>query len=180
MRLNLGCGDRYVNGWINVDLPDMPHYADQRVDLTGQLPWPAHSLSHIYAGHVLEHLELGQAFSLVKRLLPLTQHNGVIMLVGPDIDLAEKMIAAGAGLAEMYGATLDSLKYGAGRWSGDVHHWECRQSILEDMLRDAGWSDIVSMDIWEAAHDWPVADPRPRWQCAVTATAHQLSVGERT
>lgn len=175
MRLNLGCGDRYVEGWTNVDLPGMPHMADQRVDLTGELPWPQHSLSQIYAGHVLEHLKFPEAARLVARLKPLMRNQGTIMLVGPDIDLAEKMIAAGA---EMWGATLDSLKYGAGRWSGDVHHWECTQAALEDMLRDAGWSDITGMDIQEAAaHDWPVADPRPRWQCAVTATA--LPVGER-
>lgn len=171
MNLNLGCGDRYAEGWVNVDLPDMPHRVDQRVDLLGELPWPERSIQCVYAGHVLEHLHKDDAYSLVARLLPLMRHNGAIMLVGPDIGLAENMLAAGAGLAEMYGATLDSLKYGAGRWAGDEHHWECHGYILEDMLTSAGWSTVTPMNMDEVAATWPVADPRPRWQCAVGALA---------
>ncbi len=169
MKLNLGCGDRYVKGWVNVDLPDMPHRKDQSVDLTGELPWVDESIECVYAGHVLEHLALDDCRILLARLLPLMIPSAPIMLVGPDVNLAEALIPEGA--SDQFGATRDSLRYGAGRWSGDVHLWECTSEQLEDLLIEAGWSSVVARPIDEVALLWPVADPRPRWQCAVGALA---------
>lgn len=169
MKLNLGCGDRYVEGWVNVDLPDMPHRKDQSVDLTGELPWVEGSIECVYAGHVLEHMELSACHEFLTRLRPLMLRGAPIMLVGPDVDVAEALIPEGA--ADEFGATLDSLKYGAGRWSGDVHQWECTWRQLEVLLEDTGWSRVTPRPIDEVALLWPVADPRPRWQCAVGALA---------
>lgn len=168
MRLNLGCGDRYATGWTNVDFGS-PHLKDETVDLTGELPWGSCSVEAVYAGHLLEHMKLSDCRNLLMRLRVVVAPNCAIMLVGPDVERAQRMIDAGAGLAEMYGATLDSLRYGAGRWSGDVHEWECTEAQLVVLLQETGWSHITPMDIDEVALLWPVADPRPKWQCAVGA-----------
>lgn len=170
MKLNLGCGDRYVSGWVNVDLPGMPHPVDQSVDLTGELPWPESSIECVYAGHVLEHLHLDDAYGLVARLLPLMVKTGAIMLVGPDIVKAHE-IFPGDDISDEFGVTLNMLRHGADRWGGDAHHWECTSLILQDMLMSAGWANIAPMNMDEVALFWPVADARPKWQCAVGALA---------
>jgi predicted SAM-dependent methyltransferase len=170
LRLNLGCGDRYAPGWINVDYGS-PHPKDLEVDLTGELPWGSGTVGMVYAGHLLEHLHLDDCRALLTRLRPLMKLGGVIMLVGPDVDRAQRMIDDGAGLAEMYGATMDSLRYGAGRWSGDVHMWECTEEQLVSLLEETGWMSITTQDIADVAQTWPVADSRPQWQCAVGAIA---------
>lgn len=168
MLLNLGCGDRYADGWINVDY-ESPHRKDQTVDLTGELPWEPRSVAQAYVGHLLEHLTLDDCRNLLRRLRPLMVLGGAIMLVGPDVERAQRMIDDGAGLAEMYGATMDSLRFGAGRWSGDVHRWECTEAQLVDLLVETGWTSIVTYKIDDVAPVWPVADRRPQWQCAVGA-----------
>lgn len=59
MRLNLGCGSRKMEGWVNVDASPTCS-PDLIVDLE-RLPWPfeTDSVTEILLSHVLEHL--GQA-----------------------------------------------------------------------------------------------------------------------
>ena len=56
IKLNLGCGHKKLDGWVNVDSVAACH-PDQVVDLE-KFPWPWEdsSASHILMSHVLEHL----------------------------------------------------------------------------------------------------------------------------
>jgi predicted SAM-dependent methyltransferase len=164
VKVNLGCGDRYAADWWNVDHAGSPYRKDATVDLTGPLPWTPSSISHVYAGHVLEHLTVQQCLDLLHRLRPLMTLNGQIMVVGPDLDRARAMLAAGT-----LDVTLDSLRFGGNRWPGDQHQWECEPLLLADMLKTTGWVDVTEILIGEVPDLWPVADRRPVWQCAVHA-----------
>jgi len=53
MRLNLGCSDRHLAGFVNVDI--VPP-ADELVDLTKPWPWGDDSVSLIEAEDIIEHL----------------------------------------------------------------------------------------------------------------------------
>jgi predicted SAM-dependent methyltransferase len=53
MKLNLGCSDRHVEGYVNVDLAPP---ADQIVDLTGPWPWPDSSVDEVLALDICEHI----------------------------------------------------------------------------------------------------------------------------
>lgn len=163
MRLNLGAGDRYADGWHNVDFGS-PHRKDQTVDLRGVLPWPAASITHAYLGHVLEHLTINACQRLLAQLLHRMTPGGQIMIVGPDINRARAM--AEAGTLEV---PLDSLRFGAARWDGDQHLWECTPDIIVGLLDDTGWAGIEEVDINDVPDMWPVADRGPQWQCAVAA-----------
>jgi hypothetical protein len=164
MRINLGCGDRYAEGWINVDWAGSPHRKDETVDLTGELPWPENSIQAVYAGHVLEHLTLYQCHELLSRLRRCVMITGTIMVVGPDLPTAYRMAEEGT-----LDVTIDSLLYGAERWPGDRHQWESSAGKTTALLLNAGWVEPRSTTVAEAATYWPVADARPQWQFAVSA-----------
>lgn len=168
LRLNLGCGERYADGWTNVDHAGSPHRVDETVDLAGPLPWPDGSISHIYAGHVLEHLPIQSALDLLARLLPATASGGQIMVVGPDVVRGAELAAAGRLEDWM---SLDLLIHGARRWHGDEHHWACEAAVLLDMLKETGWVDVTEIPIADVPPLWPVVDRGPAWQCAVGAVA---------
>jgi hypothetical protein len=162
MKVNLGCGDRYAPGWVNVDWSGSPHRKDQEVDLTGELPWPPGSLYTIYAGHVLEHLSLVQCQELLGRLFVCGADTCTIMVVGPDLPTAYRMQEQGT-----LDVTIDSLLYGAERWPGDKHLWESSAATTNALLTQAGWSDIHDVALNEVAAYWPIADARPQWQFAL-------------
>lgn len=162
MLLNLGCGDRYEAGWHNVDRPDMPHRKDEAFDLRRPLPWAG--LTHVYAGHVLEHLFVDEVHTLLERLRHCMSTDGELMVVGPDVTVALGMAAAGT-----LDVTMESLENGGHRWPGDEHRWHCNQWVIAHMLSVAGWKDITRMGVNSVPAFWPVADRGPQWQCAVSA-----------
>jgi hypothetical protein len=169
MRLNLGCGDRYVGGWHNVDHDDCPFPVDERVDLTRPLPWERGSIELVYAGHVLEHLEQWDAARLLGQLRPCMISGGQIMVVGPDAALARSLEHAGA-FDYSHGHTPAQIEHGACRWPGDEHRWECSAAKTVMMLIDAGWREVLG-PLDHIPDEWPVADRRPSWQFAVSAVA---------
>lgn len=162
MKLNLGCGDRYAPGWHNVDHAGSPHRRDETVDLRGELPWTG--VTHAYAGHLLEHLYVGQALKLLRRLRGCMADGGQLMVVGPDVLLAEAMAIAGT-----LDVTMASLTDGGHRWVGDEHRWHCTTACVEEMLTATGWREITRVGIGNVPDVWPVADRGPKWQCAVSA-----------
>jgi hypothetical protein len=162
MKLNLGCGDRYAEGWWNIDSADCPHRMDETIDLRSRLPWV--EVEYMYAGHVLEHLRVGECLDVLPRLLRCMMPGGELMVVGPDV-----LIAMGMAVAGTLDVTLDELKYGAKRWPGDEHRWECGATDVMGLLRVTGWSEITEVGISNVPAMWPVADRGPRWQCAISA-----------
>ncbi len=164
MNLNLGCGDRYQPGWHNVDHAGSPHQKDETVDLTEPLPWAQAIVEHAYAGHVLEHLTLDECHHLLTNLRPCMTTDGVLMVVGPDLNRAGTLAAAG-----VLDVPIESLQFGAHRWPGDEHRWECTPEVITKLLVAAGWQKVEEIGIADVPSLWPVADRRPIWQCAVEA-----------
>lgn len=158
MKLNVGCGNHYAPGWVNVDLnstvnPDV-------VCVGVHLPFPDGMFTAVYAGHVLEHLDYHPDVpTALTEMVRVLAPNGTICLVGPDVDLADTFppdIAHGA-------------RYGAGRWAGDVHRWPCTEALLLNAARKVGLTATpVDLDV-VAATGWPIVS-LAGWQTAVTVT----------
>lgn len=79
--LNLGCGSRKIEGWINCDA-FAECEPDRIVDLNKPLPWPDNSVDQIIMLHVLEHVqEWWQCFTECARIL---KPGGMLQINVPD------------------------------------------------------------------------------------------------
>ncbi len=166
MKLNLGCGNHYAPGWTNVDIE---RNDEVKPDIQGNLmdlPDEIQGVTHVYLGHVLEHLPLGTIAPALSKLWERCVPGVKIVVVGPDCDRARQLDRAGS----LYGITLQDVVYGAGRWKNDVHLWECTPGRLERILTRSGVQSVRHVDITsDELAEFPVTS-RVNWQCAMLAS----------
>jgi len=86
-KLNLGCGENYLKGWVNVDISNKDIYGkeikvDARHDLD-KIPYPfkSNEFDEVLMKHVLEHLD--DIYSVINELLRITKPCGKIKLIVP-------------------------------------------------------------------------------------------------
>lgn len=90
-RLHLGCGKRYVDGWINVDGKPFLVRKDLWLDIRNGLPFGDGSMALIYSSHTFEHLYLSELQRLVAECRRVLRGGGVMRVCVPSL---ERMIAA--------------------------------------------------------------------------------------
>jgi predicted SAM-dependent methyltransferase len=118
LKVNIGCGPRPLEGWINIDaFPMSPSVIAW--DCRRSIPLPDGSASFIFAEHFFEHIERPkQTDRFLSECLRVLEPGGIIRLVVPDAGLyLHKYCEPGwDGFAETRplrkekGAYIDSLK----------------------------------------------------------------------
>lgn len=92
IRLHLGCGSRYLNGYINVDLPQhqrelIQGKVDVAADFRSLIYEPA-SVSEIRTHHALEHFTRAGALKLLIQWRQWLEIGGTLHIETPDFDTA--------------------------------------------------------------------------------------------
>jgi predicted SAM-dependent methyltransferase len=93
LKLHLGCGTRFANGWVNIDAFEQPQL-DLRWDLRDPLPCGGGVAELIYSEHVLEHFEKEDADVLLREAFRLLAPRGRLRLGVPDAALYMSHYAA--------------------------------------------------------------------------------------
>lgn len=94
LRLHLGCGPNYKEGWVNVDLGD---HVDLALDIRRELPFADDSCKIIYSEHVFEHIDYPQpALSLLAELYRVLEPGGTLSLAVPDAEMVLNAYVLGA------------------------------------------------------------------------------------
>lgn len=81
IKLNLGSGGDYINGYVNVDL--YADRADERFDIS-KLPYQDNSIDEIRAYHVIEHFDYLQAHDVFKEWNRVLKSGSKIFVETPD------------------------------------------------------------------------------------------------
>ena len=90
MKLHLGCGTRYFDGYVNIDFPPSHHTvqssirADRYEDLR-TLSYPKESLEEVRLHHVFEHFPRPVAPALLCRWRDWLQVDGLLHMETPDL-----------------------------------------------------------------------------------------------
>ena len=154
--VNLGSGNYYQDGWINVDLPGNGVRVDVAHDITERLPFVDGSVDRVYMGHVLEHVDYDQVVYVLEDVLRILVPGGEGCIVGPDV---------GNTLRLGHRNMVDVVLYGANRWGGDTHLWTSTGEAHFYAARLAGFAAKLVMPA-DVPDGWPVVSREP-WQFAV-------------
>lgn len=83
IKLNLGSGGDYIEGYVNVDL--YAEKADERYDIA-KLPYPDNSVDEIRAFHVIEHFDYMYGHEVLHEWHRVLKVNGRLHLETPDLE----------------------------------------------------------------------------------------------
>ena len=85
IKLNLGCGLRKLEGFINIDNRSEVS-PDLLCDITEGLPYPDNSVDRVRAHDILEHVALGKTVPLIEEIYRVLRPGGVFEHYTPSTD----------------------------------------------------------------------------------------------
>ncbi len=140
MKLHLGCGHRYLEGWINIDGPkDELPYDDLAADLHSKiedLHYPDNSVDEILLEAVFEHFPRHVAIMQLRKMYLWLKPGGTLTLLVPDFWGTVKMLRKSKSAKEslfwyrhLFGPQ-DSLEYGTHYDAFDVRKLKYLFSVV--------------------------------------------------
>lgn len=160
IKLNLGCGTDYKNGWINIDnnSDDNIEKLDINQDLRQPLPFENDSVDFIFNEHFIEHLTVEEGVAAVKEMMRILKPGGVIRMATPDLEITvDKYLNLPIEkdpTVKNFG--LDFIKTKAERinitfrWWG--HKWLYDWEELERRLKEAGCNNLKRCELRKSDH----------------------------
>lgn len=120
--VNLGCGTRYLNGWINIDF-----YAHSKEVISHNLlegiPFPDEQFEVVYHSHVLEHFSKKEGKVFLKECYRVLKKGGIMRLAIPDLE----------SMARTYIQELDKALQGDEK--AELNHQWMLIELIDQMVR---------------------------------------------
>jgi predicted SAM-dependent methyltransferase len=136
-RLHIGCGQRAIAGWINIDNKALPG-VDRVLDVRRRLPF--RGVSAIYAEHFLEHLAFDEGFRFLKECRRVLAPDGILRLSTPNLDWV--YATHYRPLSSSAEETLRDCFQLNRAFHGWGHQFLYNRSTLEAALKAAGFATI--------------------------------------
>jgi len=144
--LHLGCGPKYLPGFVNIDANPM-RKADIWLDVRRGLPFASGSVDSIYSAHMIEHLYPDELERLLRDCVRVLKAGGGMRIIVPS--LSNAILAFQQNRRDWFyddfPRHFDSL---GGRFSNFVfcdgqHRTAFDLSYLEEVLHKAGFREVV-------------------------------------
>jgi hypothetical protein len=146
LRLHLGCGDKIIDGFINID--NRKELVGVTVDDISTLSSIENeTVSLIYACHILEHFPRHEYESVLKRWYEVLNANGVLRMSVPDFEKIYEYYGETKNLKDLLG-----LLYGGQDYRTNFHHCAWDFKTLKSDLISIGFKSISKYDWRETDH----------------------------
>lgn len=146
MRLHLGCGENYIEGYTNIDFPPSSHtlqnktVADLYADIT-KLKYPHNSLDEIRIHHVFEHFRRPSAAAMIASWNNWLVHEGEVYIEVPDLAEMSKVIISPLSTFSQI-AIAERHLFGSHEASWAAHYESYNKQIFSKLLYLFGYKKI--------------------------------------
>tara|TARA_Y100000768_G_scaffold61033_1_gene41470 strand:- start:2734 stop:3291 length:558 start_codon:yes stop_codon:yes gene_type:complete len=142
-KLHLGCGERYLSGYIHVDINKLDN-VDIVTSVDNLAMFEDDSIDEIYSSHVLEYFDKFESLEVLSEWRRVLKKNGILRLAVPNF----------SSLVEVYNSTnnIDNVIGPiVGRWeinkAEKIYHKQIFDfKSLKNQLEHVGYRDV---DYWE-------------------------------
>ncbi len=150
VRLHLGCGEKYLEGYTNIDYPQseqsvIKSHADVYADLR-TLTYPDGTVDEIRSHHVFEHFSRAEALKLLARWRTWLKPNGTLIIETPDFTTSATMFLHSSNMRRR--AQLSRHIYGSeeASWATHKDYWDRKKFAFT--LRKFGFRNIKISNYW--------------------------------
>jgi predicted SAM-dependent methyltransferase len=141
MKINLGCSDRPIPGYVNIDIKNPK--ADVLADIR-HLPYEDGSIDEIYASHVLEHFGRYEFMDVLREWRRVIKPGSFIYIAVPDIESSIKYYNKTGNLHALYGQF-----WGGQRDEYDHHKFGYTFDTLSEYLKQVGFINPMRYDTFK-------------------------------
>jgi hypothetical protein len=146
MKLHLGCGEKILDGYTNVDIRSNLK-CDVIDDVKFLNKFENDTITEIYASHVLEHFSRHEYMTVLTRWYDVLSNGGILKISVPDIEKVMLMYNSGTKLKTLWG-----LMYGGQTYDENFHYVGFDYYTLKEDLEKIGFIDIKLWDWRKTSH----------------------------
>lgn len=146
MKLHLGCGKRYIPGYVHIDVVDYPHI-DHVSSIDNLSFLQPESVEAIYNCHVLEHFKRREVPRVLAEWFRVLAPGGLLRIAVPDF----------TAICDVYQRTGDidlviGPIFGRQDYLYNVHYNIFDYESLRRQLTDTGFADVRRYDWRDTEH----------------------------
>ena len=150
MKLHLGSGIRYLEGFLHIDIADYEHIdIKSSVDKLDTIDDGA--VDEIYASHVLEYFDRNEVESVLKEWKRVLKKDGVLRIAVPNFEALIKVYQETEEIDKILGPLYGKWDLSDGNFM--YHKTVYDKNSLTELLEGVGFSDIELWDWREVFKD---------------------------
>jgi len=139
-RIDIGSGDNPNQGYVHVDIQDVPEV--DIISLADDLKLPDSSVEEIYSSHLIEHFTRTQLDTVLQEWRRVLKKGGTVVIKTPDIlKVCEKLLH---GKVDYHLGI--SWIYGGQRTKWDFHYWSWTFEKIREKLEANGFTNIEHLN----------------------------------
>jgi predicted SAM-dependent methyltransferase len=146
MKIHLGCGKRYIPGFIHIDAIDFPH-VDQVTSIDRLSFLPDASVDVIYNCHVFEHFKRSEVHKVLTEWRRVLRPGGTLRISVPDFACICKVYTEHQKLELVIGALFGRQDY-----LYNIHYTTYDFRTLSATLQEAGFENVRRYDWRDTEH----------------------------
>lgn len=152
MKLHLGCGKRYIPGFVHIDLSDYPHIDfKQGVDNLGI--FRDNTVTLVYASHVLEYFDRVEVKKVLAEWRRVLKRGGILRIAVPDFEALVEVYLKYRDLNLIHGPLYGKIEIVNEGQPRVMYHKTCYDfSSLSKVLTEAGFSNVNRYDWRQTEH----------------------------
>jgi len=157
LKLHLGCGERYLAGYTNIDFPSEHHTvqrtskADIHADMR-ELRYPPGSVEEIRLHHVFEHFDRATAVRLLIEWYDWLEAGGMLVIETPDFEKCAQAFIRSPGEEDRLKALRHIFGSHEAPWAVHFDGWY--QAKFELFLGSFGYRDLAfSASEWRGTYN---------------------------
>ena len=146
MKLHLGCGKRFIPGFVHIDAVDYPH-VDHVATIDNLNFLPDNSVDLIYNCHVLEHFKRKDVVRVLREWFRVIKPGGILRISVPDFAKLCEVYQREGNLDMVIGALFGRQDY-----LYNIHYNVFDFNSLQDVLHQAGFTNVKLYDWRKTGH----------------------------